>query len=247
MGTRAPKVVAGRAQIKDWPISERPRERLIAKGAEHLTDAELLGIILRIGRGATKSGQRQSAVDLAKAVLTDFKGLQGIDRAHLNDLLKIAGLNVAKVAQIKAALELGKRLRIADNRPQTFETAFSVAAYFQPRLKGARLERVFALLLDGQNRLIEERLISEGTPTHSTVHVRRVLEEALRASAASVVLVHNHPSGEPTPSDGDDATTRDLLRGCKSVGLILIDHVIVGGDRHYSYADAGRLEEPKAL
>lgn len=230
-------------QIKNWPPTERPRERLIAKGPEQLTDAELLGIILRIGRGASKAGQRQSAVDLARALLSDFKGLQGIDRAHIPDLLKVAGLNVAKVAQIKAALELGKRLRTAEHRPRSFESASQVAAYLKPRLNGSRQERVVALLLDGQNRLLDERVISEGTPTQSTVYVRRVLEEALRSSAAAIVLIHNHPSGEPEPSDHDDATTRDLLKGAKAVGLVLLDHVIVGGDRHYSYADAGRLAE----
>lgn len=118
----------GSAQIKNWPLAERPRERLIAKGPEHLTDAELLGIILRIGRGASKAGQRQTAVDLARALLSDFKGLQGVDRAHIPDLLRVAGLNVAKVAQIKAALELGKRLRIAEDRPHSFESASQIAA-----------------------------------------------------------------------------------------------------------------------
>lgn len=240
---RAPQ--SGR--IKNWPEAERPRERLLAKGAEQLTDAELLGIILRVGRAASKSGQRQSAVDLGRALLSDFQGLQGIDRAHSTDLLKVAGLNVAKVAQVKAALELGKRLQSSERRPRSFESASQVAAYLRPRLNGSRQERVIVLLLDGQNRLLDERLISEGTPTQSTVHVRRVLEEALRASAASIVLVHNHPSGEPLPSDHDDGTTRDLLKGAKAVGLVVIDHVILGGDRHYSYADSGRLDELKAL
>jgi len=234
------------AQIKNWPLTERPRERLVAQGPEHLTDAELLGIILRIGRGATKSDQRgQTAVDLARALLNDFRGLQGIDRAHIPDLLKVAGLNIAKVAQIKAALELGKRLRSSENRPNSFESASQVAAYLQPRLNGSRQERVVALLLDGQNRLLDERLIAEGTPTQATVYVRRVLEEALRASAAAIVLVHNHPSGSPSPSAEDDETTRDLLKGTRLIGLVLIDHVIIGGERHYSYADSGRLDELK--
>src|SRR5207237_7122150 len=104
-------------------------------------------------------------------------------------------------------------------------------------------EVVKALLLDGKNLLIEEKVIAAGTPAHATVYIRRVLEEALRASAAAIVLVHNHPSGNPAPSPGDDETTQDLDKGARLIGIFLIDHVIVTEDGHYSYADSGRLQE----
>lgn len=231
-------------RIRDWPSRERPRERLIAGGPERLTDAELLAIVLRVGRGTFKSGVRgETALTLARSLLADFRGLHGLDRADIRDLMKVTGLNVAKVSQIKAAFELGKRLRTNALRPRSFESASEVAAYLQPRLAGARQEIVVALLLDGQNHLLDEKVITEGTPTQATVYVRRVLEEALRASAAAIVLVHNHPSGNPGPSPGDDETTQDLDRGAKLIGLVLLDHVIIGEAGHYSYADSGRLQE----
>jgi DNA repair protein RadC len=231
-------------RIKNWPSQERPRERLITEGAERLTDAELLAIILRVGRGTFKAGvSGQTAISLARSLLVEFRGLHGLDRAHISDLLKVKGLSVAKVSQIKAAFELGKRLRTNAVRPRSFDSASEVAAYLEPRLANARQEIAVALLLDGQNRLLDEKVIAEGTPTRATVYIRRVLEEALHASAASIVLAHNHPSGNPSPSPGDDETTRDLDKGARLIGLVLIDHVIIGEAGHYSYADSGRLQQ----
>jgi DNA repair protein RadC len=199
-------------RITNWPKRERPREKLIAEGPEQLTDADLLAIILRVGRGTFKKGvPGDTAVTLARSLLADFHGLPGLDRIDRRDLLKVRDLSIAKVSQIKAAFELGKRVCSNAVKPRSFESASKVAAYLRPRLVGARQEVVIALLLDGQNRLLEEKVIAEGTPTQATVYVRRVLEEALRESAAAIVLVHNHPSGNPDPSPGDDETTRDLL------------------------------------
>ena len=235
-------------RINNWPSRERPRERLIEEGPEQLTDAELLAIILRVGRGTFKTGVRgDTAVTLARSLLADFQGLSGLDRSDRRELLRVSGLSTAKVAQIKAAFELGKRLCSSNSKPRSFESASEIAAYLRPQLIGARQEVVIALLLDGQNRLIEERVIAEGTPTQATVYVRRVLEEALRASAAAIVLAHNHPSGNPDPSPGDDETTRDLDIGARLIGLFLIDHVIIGETGHYSYADSGRLQEFREL
>jgi DNA repair protein RadC len=176
-------------------------------------------------------------------LLTEFKGLHGLDRAHIEDLLKVPDLNIAKVSQIKAAFELGKRVQSKRLISLSFESSSAVAAHFRPHFANARQEVAIAILLNGQNQLIEEKVVAEGTPTQATVYVRRVLEDALRASAAAIVLVHNHPSGNPEPSAGDDDTARDLLRACKLVGLVLLDHVIVSEFDHYSYADSGRLKE----
>jgi DNA repair protein RadC len=231
-------------RIKNWPSQERPRERLIAEGPERLTDAELLAIILRVGQGTFKVGvSGQTALSLARSLLVEFRGLHGLDRAHIPDLLKANGLSIAKVSQIKAAFEIGKRLRTNAVRPRSFDSASEVAAYLEPRFARVRQEVVIALLLDGENRLLDEKVIAEGTPTQATVYIRRVLEEALRASAASLVLAHNHPSGNPNPSLGDDETTRDLAKGARLIGLHLIDHVIIGEAGYYSYADSGKLQE----
>ena len=235
-------------RIKNWPSQERPRERLIAEGEERLTDAELLAIILRVGQGTFKAGvSGQTALSLARSLLVEFRGLHGLDRAHIPDLLKVKGLSIAKVSQIKAAFEIGKRLRTTSVRPRSFDSASEVAAYLAPRLTRARQEVVIALLLDGQNRLLDEKVIAEGTPTQATIYIRRVLEEALRASSASIVLAHNHPSGNPEPSPGDDETTRDLDQGARLIGLYLIDHVIIGETGYYSYADSGKLQEFREL
>lgn len=230
--------------IVAWPKTERPRERLLAKGAEELTEAELLAIILRVGQGTFRTGVRgQNAADFARSLLRDFNGLRGLDRAHVQDLLKVPGLGPAKVAQIKAAFELGKKVCAGKLTAPAFESSQAIAEHFRPRFTGKRQEIVIAVFLNGQNQRLGEKDITEGTPTQATVYVRRVIEEALHFSAAAVVLIHNHPSGNPEPSAGDDATTRDLLKACKLVQLVLLDHVIVGESEHYSYSDAGRIEE----
>ncbi len=231
-------------RIKNWPTKERPRERLLAEGPERLTDADLLAIILRVGVGTFKEGvPGKNAYDSALAILRDFRGLRGLDRARIQDLLKVPGLGPAKTAQIKAAFELGKRLCARKLTAPAFESSRAVADHFRPRFTGKRQETVIAIFLNGQNQRLGEKDITEGTPTQATVYVRRILEEALHESAAAVVLVHNHPSGSPEPSAGDDETTRDLWKACKLVQLVLLDHVIVGESEHYSYSDSGRLKE----
>lgn len=229
--------------IASWPKAERPRERLLA--GERLTEAELLAIILRVGQGTFKAGVRgRSATDFARLLLKEFNGLRGVDRAHVQDLLKVPGLGPAKVAQIKAAFELGKKVCAGKLTAPAFESSQAIADHFRPRFAGKGQEIVIAVFLNGQNQRLGEKAITEGTPTQATVYVRRIIEEALHLpSTAAVVLVHNHPSGNPEPSAGDDTTTRDLLKACKLVQLILLDHVIVGESEHYSYSDAGRLEE----
>ncbi len=231
-------------RIKTWPVKERPREKLLAGGAEKQTDADLLAIILRVGRGTFKKGvPGQNAQAFARRLLSDFNGLRGLDRALVPELLKISGLSKAKVAQIKAAFELGKRVCTKRLIAPSFDSSGAVAAHFRPRFTGRRQEAVIALFLNGQNQHLAEKEIAEGTPTQTRVYIRRILEGALQVSAAAVVLVHNHPSGNFEPSAGDDDTTRDLLKAVQLVGLVLHDHVIVGESDHYSYADSGRLQE----
>lgn len=231
-------------RIKNWPKKERPRERLLAEGADKLTEAELLAIILRVGQGTFKEGIRgQNASDFARTILKEFHGLRGLDRAHIQDLLKVSGLGPAKVAQIKAAFELGKRACAGKLTAPAFESSQAIANHFRPRFTAKRQEVVIAVFLNGQNQFLGAKDIAEGTPTQTTVYVRRIIEEALSLSAAAVVLVHNHPSGNPGPSAGDDETTRDLLKACRLVQLLLLDHVIVGESEHYSYNDFGRLQE----
>ena len=172
--------------IKDWPESERPREKLLQLGPEGLSDGELLAVLIRIGATG------QSAEDLARQLMAQFNGINGIDRAHIEELLAVPGMGVAKTAQVKAAIEIGKRVRRQTSLPQSFDHAAEVAAYVRPHFEGKRQECFLTILLDGQNQLLAERWIAEGIPTQATVYVRRIMEEALRVSASAFVVAHNH-------------------------------------------------------
>jgi DNA repair protein RadC len=221
--------------IREWPEAERPREKLIKAGAEALSDGELLAIILRTGNHG------QSAEDMGREILARWGGLPGLDRIHIEELLSFPGLGIAKAAQLKAAIEIGKRVRIQESRPHSFNSSSEMVAYFGPRFEGKRYECFLVLLLDGQNRLLAERIIAEGIPTQATIYVRRIMEEALRVSASSFVVVHNHPSGNPSPSTSDNETTQNLKNASEILNLIFLDHIIIGTGSHYSYADHGRF------
>ena len=175
-------------KIKDWPENERPRERLIKYGSESLSDAQLLAIIIRTG------GAGKSLLALAMELLDKF-GLRDIDRAPIFDLSLTRGLGKAKIAKLKAAFELGKRLMsepIANN--PVFSSSHLVYSYFAPRFKNAKKETFFCALLDAKNRMVREMKVSEGTLTNSLIHPREAFKEATKESAASVIFVHNHPS-----------------------------------------------------
>jgi DNA repair protein RadC len=171
-----------RRAIKDWPESERPREKLLQLGPEGLSDGELLAVLLRIGVTG------QSAEDLGYQLMTKFDGICGIDRAHLEELLAIPGMGVAKTAQLKAAIEIGKRVRRQTSLPQSFDHAADLVAYVRPRFEGKRQECFLTILLDGQNQLLAERWIAEGIPTQATIYVRRVMEEASFSNRATEMI-----------------------------------------------------------
>lgn len=225
-----------RQPIKLWPISERPREKLFNLGPEGLSDGELLAVLLRIGKAG------QSAEDLARQLMSIFNGISGIDRAHVEELLAVPGMGIAKTAQLKAAIEIGKRARRQTAQPKDFSNAADVAAYIRPWFEGKRQESFLAIFLDGQNRLLAERVIAEGIPTQATVYVRRVMEEALRVSASAFIVAHNHPSGHPNPSPADDQTTQEIMQAAGLLNLIFQDHIISGsGNSYYSYTENDKL------
>lgn len=219
-------------KVKNWPEDERPRERLIKYGAESLSNAQLLAIILRTG-----SGQR-GVLDLSMSLLESFSTLREIDNASISALLSINGLGIAKIAQLKAAFELGKRLmsESAENRP-VFSSPYTVFSYFAPKMKHLKKEIFSCLLLDSKNRLIREVRVSEGTLNKSLIHPREAFREAIREAAQSVIFIHNHPSGDPSPSKDDISVTERLKKAGEIIGIDLLDHIIIGDGRFVSLKD----------
>jgi DNA repair protein RadC len=203
-------------------MSDRPRERLVALGSEALSDAELLALLLRTG------GPAGDAVALAAGLLTAYGGLDGVARASPRELAVSPGMGPAKCAALLGAVEIGRRLAAGRLEPGArIRGPADVHAHFHPRLRHAAQERFIAVLLDGRHRVIRHALVSQGTLTASLVHPREVFRPALREPAAAVVLVHNHPSGDPTPSREDIEITQRLVEAGRLLGVPVIDHVVV--------------------
>lgn len=213
-----------------------PRERLCALGPEALSDAELVALLLRTGGG------RRDALALAGRLLRRYGGLAGLAAAAASELAHEEGMGPAKSASLVAALELGRRFatrRLRSGEP--VRGPADVFRHFHPRLRDARHERFLLVLLDGRHRMLREVVVSQGTLTASLVHPREVFRPALREAAAAVVLVHNHPSGDPTPSREDREITRRLAEAGDLLGIPVLDHVVVAERGYASLREAGVL------
>lgn len=225
-----------RSKIPEWPEDERPRERLTRFGADKLSDSEILAILLRVG------SQETTAIDLARKLIQEFGGFRGLDAKSVSELCKINGIGLAKAAQIKAALELGKRLFIEEvNLKQKIECSDDIYKIVSPHLRSLSREVFKVILLTSRNTLIAEKTIFEGSLTESIVSPREIIKEAINQSAASVVFVHNHPSGNPAPSEEDKRVTNQLKSACQVVGINVLDHIIIGHKGFFSFADSGLL------
>lgn len=224
--------------ITDWPASERPRERLLERGAEALTEAELLAVFLRTGTPGA------SAVDLARQALDHFGGLNALLTAPLPAFTALSGLGPAKFAQLRAALELARRaLRETLGERPVLNSPQMVRDYL--RLSLARLpHEVFAVLfLDAQHRLIAYEEMFRGSLTHTSVHPREIVKRALHLNAAGVILAHNHPSGHTEPSPTDQKLTDTLTRALALVDVRVVDHLLVAGGETLSFAELGLLSQ----
>lgn len=225
--------------IKDLPLEERPREKLMARGAGALTDAELLAILLRTGTAS------QSALSIGRELTRDgglYKRLAFVSRVQ--ELTQIRGLGQAKAATVLAALELGRRL--ASARPLDkfyFRGPEDGAAYLMPRLRYATKEQFLVILLNSRNKVIGTELVSEGTLTTSSVQPREVFQAAILQHAASIVVAHNHPSGDPAPSAADQELTRQLVASGKALAIPVLDHLIIGDGTYYSFQEDKALEK----
>jgi DNA repair protein RadC len=222
--------------IKDWPEGERPRERLLADGAQSLSDAELLAVCLRTGTSG------RSAIDLGRAALTRFGGLSGLFAAPASALTEIDGLGPAKCAQLQAVLEIARRVLREDVRRDTvLNSPGKVREYLKLRLASLEREVFIALFLDAQNRLIAADELFAGTLTQTSVYPREVVKQALRRNASAVIFAHNHPSGVAEPSRSDELLTSSLKQALGLVDVRVLDHLIVAGPATVSFAERGLI------
>ncbi|MGH7409914.1 MAG: RadC family protein [Candidatus Methylomirabilis sp.] len=224
--------------IKSWPAEERPRERLLAHGPAALTTAELLAILLRTGTGG------QSAVELARSLLEKTGGLRELDRRGAEELQEAKGLGLAKIAQLKAALELGRRLMAEEKKVLAAVTSSKeVYEWLRPQMQGLTKEVFKVLLLNGNNEILESVTASEGSLTESPVYLRELVNLANRHQAAALIVAHNHPSGNPRPSASDKTLTEELVVMGRLMRIRVLDHLIIGDDRYFSFADDGLIDQ----
>lgn len=224
--------------VRDLPVSERPRERLGRLGAEALSDHELLACIL--GRGVAG----ESVLVSSRRLLAAFGSLRGIAQASIEQLAAVHGIGPAKAAQLKAAAELARRMSPpADGRRPAMDSVDAAAAVLRPHLVDKQKEHFVALLLDNRHRLIRMSPIAVGSLSATLVHPREVFKDAIAASAAAMIVAHNHPSGDPDPSEHDVQLTQRLAQAGALLGIELLDHLILGTNGTVSLRSLGLIPE----
>ncbi len=222
--------------IKNWPRNERPRELLLEKGPEYVSDAGLIAIILRTG---TKG---KDAVSLGRELMNHFGGLKGLLGAGRKELEKVKGLGPAKIAQLLASIEIARRQMHEDTVGKTIINGPSdVIDYLSLTMSGLKEEVFKVLYLNNANSVIAAEVLSKGTVNQSVVYPREVIKRALELNATGVIFVHNHPSGNLKPSRNDMALQRKLSEACKSVDITTLDHFIIGPDGHMSFKEEGLI------
>lgn len=224
--------------VKELPDTERPYEKCQKFGAAALSDAELLAVIIRSG---TKS---KRSIDLAETMLQigagaqKQSGLSGLCRMSMQDLMRIKGIGTVKAIQILCTVELSKRIaRSSYGKDFVFESSSSVADYYMESLRHLKQEQLMLMMLDTKNCMIADQLISKGTVNSSVFDPRDIFIEALRHEAVNIILIHNHPSGNPTPSQPDILMTKRIAASGKMLGIRLIDHIIIGDNCYESLSD----------
>ncbi|MEW5828442.1 MAG: DNA repair protein RadC [Chloroflexota bacterium] len=221
-------------RITDLRSNDRPRERLAALGPQALSNAELIAILLRVGvRG-------ENAVQVGQRLLNTFGGLAGLHRALIEDLKRQHGLGEAKAAQIKAAIELGRRLTLEspESRP-TINSPADAAALVQYEMSALEQEHLRVMLLDIRNHVLETVEIYRGSVNSSQVRVGEIFKAAVRRNASALIVIHNHPSGDPTPSPDDVAVTRAIAQAGKLLDVDVLDHLVIGQGRFVSLKERG--------
>ncbi|HHJ09819.1 MAG TPA: JAB domain-containing protein [Bacteroidetes bacterium] len=223
--------------IKEWSVEDRPREKLLAKGICSLTDAELIAILIRSGTA------RESAVDLAKRILnTTGNNLNELSRLSVYDLQKFNGIGEAKAISIIAALELGRRRKLSEVlQKKQITSSRDVFDFFQPFLGDISHEEFWVLHLSRSNRIMAWKKISQGGIAGTVTDIRLILKDALENTATSIVICHNHPSGNLQPSHADTEITKKIKEAAGIMEIRLLDHVIIGNNKYFSFADEGLI------
>ena len=233
MGKRGVNLEINKVRIHDIPEEERPRERLIRNGPESLSNAELLGIILRTG------SREENVINLCSRILTEYS-IKQLSLANVSRLMQVHGVGKAKAAQIAAVFELSRRLETFVEEPKRkICSPKDVYTLMYPKMREQKKEKFITLCLDTKNQILKEEVISTGSLNASIVHPREVFKSALMESSASVIMIHNHPSGDPSPSREDIMVTEKLVEGGKLLGIDVLDHIIIGDGRYVSLKDEG--------
>jgi len=226
-----------RLTIRDWAEDDRPREKMLLKGAQSLSDAELLAILIAIGN------KNETAVELSRRILHDCSdNLNELARLSIADLCKrFKGIGQAKAITIMAAMELGKRRKMADNKERKqIKSSIHLFELFEPHLADLPHEEFWLGMLNSANKVIDVKRLTQGGTRQTVVDVPMLLKMAIEKSAAAVVVAHNHPSGQNHPSREDEEVTRRIKEGCQAVGIILLDHIIIAHNNYYSFSDEGK-------
>jgi len=224
--------------IREWSEEDRPREKMILKGASSLSDAELLAIL--IGSGT----KRESAVDLAKRIMSVcHQNINELARLDVTELIrKFRGIGQARAVTIVAALEIGRRRKTREAvEKKKVVSSTDLQELFEPILMDLLHEEFWVVLLDGGNKVIEKKRITQGGQQYTVVDIPMILKTAIEARAISIAVAHNHPSGQNIPSREDDKITQRIKSGCEAIGLRFIDHLIIARGKYFSYSDEGKL------
>lgn len=217
-------------KIKDLPKQNRPRERFLKHGPKALNDAELFAIILRTGT------RKENVVDVSNRLIKEY-GLENLFDCSLKELQEIKGIGPNKAMQVLAMAELGKRYNSSKHNVRKISSSKDVFNYFHERLKNEKQEHFYVLILNHQNNIVKEELISKGVLDAAIIHPREVFRPAIRNSASKLILVHNHPSGDPKPSEEDLLITKRIIQVGREIDIKVLDHVIIGQNKYWSWAE----------
>lgn len=228
-------------RVVDMADDEKPVEKALLYGIDHLSDAELLAIIIKCGT------REKSAIQLAQMILNKdpvYKGLQGLNYLSLTDLTSIPGIGKMKAAQIMAITEISRRMsRNSFKESLKLNDPKSIADYYMEKVRYLTREKVFVLYLSSSLNLLYEEQISEGTIDRSLVSAREVFKKAIKINASCIILIHNHPSGDPTPSEADLIVTKKMVKIGEMLGIKVVDHIIIGDKKYFSIAERGYINE----